>query len=158
MPSPDTISIRAAVPARTDWASVLALVLKTFAYMIDSPFSANRQMQEAMAVQAMSGIVLLAEDATGPFGCVILNPKTDAMYLGKRPVDPSRQGEGIGCHLFEVSVEAEKAQRYAETELQARVELVENHAAFAVMGFSETGRVADNSCGRPTSVTMGSRL
>ena len=60
MPSPDTIYIRAAVPARTDWASVLALVLKTFAYMIDSPFSANRQMQEAMAVQAMSGIVLLA--------------------------------------------------------------------------------------------------
>ena len=55
-------------------------------------------------------------------------------------------------------IEAEKAQRYAEIKLQARVELVENHAAFAVMGFSETGRVADNSCGRPTSVTMGSRL
>lgn len=161
MSSLNPIFIRPAESDTTDWASVLALVLKAFAYMkgqIDPPSSANRLTQDDMAAQAESGVVLLAEDDTGLVGCVFLTPKADVMYIGKLAVDPSRQGEGIGRRLFEACVAAAKAQKFAEIELQARVELIENHTAFIALGFRETGRTAHDGYNRPTSVTMRCRL
>ena len=125
---------------------------------IDPPSSANRLTQDDMAAQAESGVVLLAEDDTGLVGCVFLTPKADVMYIGKLAVDPSRQGEGIGRRLFEACVAVAKAQKFAEIELQTRVELTENHAAFSALGFRETGRTAHDGYNRPTSVTMRCRL
>ena len=161
MSSVDLIFIRPAESDTTDWAFVLALVLKAFAYMegrIDPPSSANRLTQDDMAAQAEFGVVLLAEDDTGLVGCVFLTPKADVMYIGKLAVDPSRQGEGIGRRLFEACVAAAKAQKFVEIELQARVELIENHTAFTALGFRETGRTAHDGYNRPTSVTMRCRL
>ena len=76
------------------------------------------------------------------------------MYLGKFAVETARQGQGIGRQLFEVAADAARAEGYREIELQARVELTENHVAFAAMGFCETGRTAHAGYDRPTSVTM----
>jgi hypothetical protein len=39
-------------------------------------------------------------------------------------------------------------------ELQTRVELEENHAAFRAMGFAEAGRTAHPGYDRPTSITF----
>ncbi len=161
MPPFDQISIHPADPDTTDWASVLTLVLKAFAYMegrIDPPSSANRLTQEDMAAQAASGVLLLAEDDSGLVGCVFLNQRTDAMHLGKLALDPSRQGEGIGRRLFKASVAAAKAQNFAESELQARIEFTEIQTAVAALGFRETGRTVRDGYDRPTSVTMRCRL
>ena len=157
MPPFDQISIHPADPDTTDWASVLALVLKAFAYMegrIDPPSSANRLTQEDMAAQAASGVLLLAEDDSGLVGGVFLNQRIDAMHLGKLALDPSRQGEGIGRRLFKASVAAAEAQNFAENELQARIELTEIQTAVAALGFRETGRTVRDGYDRPTSVTM----
>ena len=59
-----------------------------------------------------------------------------------------------GRRLFEASIEEARARNLPEIELQARVELTENHAAFAAMGFREVGRTAHDGYNRPTSVTM----
>ena len=164
MPPFDQISIHPADPDTTDWASVLALVLKAFAYMegrIDPPSSANRLTQEDMAAQAASGVLLLAEDDSGLVGGVFLNQRIDAMHLGKLALDPSRQGEGIegiGRRLFKASIAAAKAQNFAEIELQARIELTEIQTAVAALGFRETGRTVRDGYDRPTSVTMRCRL
>jgi GNAT superfamily N-acetyltransferase len=161
LPPFDQISIHPADPDTTDWASVLALVLKAFAYMegrIDPPSSANRLTQEDMAAQAASGVLLLAEDDSGLVGCVFLNHRTDAMHLGKLALDPSRQGEGIGRRLLKASVAAAKVQNFAEIELQACIELTEIHTAFATLGFREAGRTVRDGYDRPTSVTMRCRL
>ena len=157
MPPFDQISIHPADPDTTDWASVLALVLKAFAYMegrIDPPSSANRLTQEDMAAQAASGVLLLAEDDSGLVGGVFLNQRIDAMHLGKLALDPSRQGEGIGRRLFKASVAGAKVQNFAENELQARIELTEIQTAVAGLGFRETGRTVRDGYDRPTSVTM----
>jgi len=47
-----------------------------------------------------------------------------------------------------------KALGHARPDLQTRVELVENHAAFAAMGFAMTGTTAHKGDDRPTSITM----
>ena len=39
-------------------------------------------------------------------------------------------------------------------ELQTRIELTANHAAFARLGFRETERTAHEGYDRPTSITM----
>ncbi|MED5573581.1 MAG: GNAT family N-acetyltransferase, partial [Pseudomonadota bacterium] len=87
-------------------------------------------------------------------GCVFLKPKSDALYHGKLAIRPARQGEEIGRRLFEVSIDEARARNLSEIKLQARVELTENHAAFAAMGFRELGRTANNGYNLPTSVTM----
>jgi N-acetylglutamate synthase-like GNAT family acetyltransferase len=111
-----------------------------------------------MVVLAELGVVLLAENNSGLVGCAFLNPRTDVMYLGNLAVDPSCQGDGIMPRLFAVSVEVAKAHRYVEIELQAHVELMENHAIFVEMGFRETGRTAHDGYDRLILVTLRCRL
>ena len=158
MATSDSIAIKRAAADTADWQAVLDLVLEAFAYMegrIDPPSSAHRLTVEAMAAQTEEGAVFIAEDWDDTLlGCVFLKPKGDALYLGKLAIRPARQGEGIGRRLFEASIEEARARNLPEIELQARVELTENHAAFAAMGFREVGRTAHDGYNRPTSVTM----
>ncbi len=158
MATPDSIAIKRAAADTADGQAVLDLVLEAFAYMegrIDPPSSAHRLTVEAMAAQTEEGAVFMAEGRDGTLlGCVFLKPKGDAFYLGKLAIRPALQGEGIGRRLFEASIEESRARNLPEIELQARVELTENHAAFAAMGFREVGRTAHDGYDRPTSVTM----
>ncbi len=158
MATPDSIAIKRAAADTADGQAVLDLVLEAFAYMegrIDPPSSAHRLTVEAMAAQTEEGAVFMAEGRDGTLlGCVFLKPKGDAFYLGKLAIRPALQGEGIGRRLFEASIEEARARNLPEIELQARVELTENHAAFAAMGFREVGRTAHDGYDRPTSVTM----
>ena len=157
MPQLETIAIHRADPQGTDWQSVLEIILAAFAYMedrIDPPSSALRLTVDAIRAQAEDGIVLLAEAGPTLAGCVFLTRRPDVMYLGKLAVDTARQGQGIGRRLFEAAAEAAREEGYREIELQARVELTENHAAFSAMGFRETGRTTHAGYDRPTSITM----
>jgi hypothetical protein len=47
-----------------------------------------------------------------------------------------------------------RALGFPTLELQSRVELVENHAAFTAMGFTQTEATAHAGYGRPTSLTF----
>ena len=158
MSTPDSIAFKRAAADTADWQAILDLVFEAFAYMggrIDPQSSAHRLTVEAMAAQTEESAAFKAEDWDDTlFGCVFLKPKGDALYLGKLPIRPARQGEGIGRRLFEASIEEARARNLPEIELQARVELTENHAAFVAMGFREVGRTAHNGYNRPTSVTM----
>ena len=157
MSQSDIITISRADPQGTDWRNVLELGVGVFAYMedrIDPAASAQRLPVDAMRTQSEDGIVLLAEAGAALVGCVFLTRRPDVMYLGKLAVETGRQGQGIGRQLFEVAADAARAEGYREIELQARVELTENHVAFAAMGFRETGRTTHAGYDRPTSVTM----
>lgn len=157
MASQISFDIRRADSEKTDWAGVLNLIGRAFAYMddrIDPPSSAKRLTVVDMARQAEQGVVLLAERDRELIGCVFLSPRPDAMYLGKLAVAPEYQRQGVGRALFDASIAATTEEGLVEIELQARVELTENHATFAAMGFRETGRTAHQGYDRPTSVTM----
>jgi ribosomal protein S18 acetylase RimI-like enzyme len=86
--------------------------------------------------------------------CMFLTPRADALYLGKLAVEPALQGRGFGRVLVEQAVGRARALGLAAVELQVRVELAGNQAAFAAMGFAEVGRTAHAGYARPTSVTM----
>jgi len=141
--------------------AVLALILDAFAFMeerIDPPSSAHRLTVAEMAAQAGKGAVWVVEDAGGPVACVFARRKGDALYLGKLAVAASHRGRGLARALVAAAEAEARALGLARLELETRIELSENHAAFARMGFAKTGESAHAGYARPTSITMSRPL
>jgi ribosomal protein S18 acetylase RimI-like enzyme len=153
----NNITVRRAPPDFVDWEPVRALILDAFGYMesrINPPSSALRLTAASMKADADKGALLLAERAGEIVGCVFAQVKGDALYIGKLAVRPGLQGAGIGRKLVDAAREEARQRDLPMLELQTRVELVENHATFARMGFVKTGESAHQGFDRATSITM----
>ncbi|ACP27222.1 putative acetyltransferase [Sinorhizobium fredii NGR234] len=87
-------------------------------------------------------------------GCVFLKPEPDCLYIGKLAIDPAHQGKGLGRRLLAAAEETARSLGLPALRLQTRIELTENHAAFAAWGFVETSRSAHPGFSRPTSIDM----
>ena len=134
---------------------VLHLIRESFAYMdgrIDPPSSMHRLTLEALAAQCETGEVWSL--GAPPVACVVLTVKPRALYLGKLAVAEAMRGQGLARQLVELAVERARVRGRARLELQTRIELVENHRAFAALGFEKAGETAHPGFDRPTSVTM----
>lgn len=143
------------------WGAVRELILAAFAYMdgrIDPPSSALRLTPESMAADAAKGALLLAEQDGALVGCVFCRAQDDALYVGKLAVRPGLQGGGIGRALMAAAEAEARTRGLPFMELQTRIELIENHATFAKLGFVKTGEDAHAGYDRPTSITMRKRL
>jgi ribosomal protein S18 acetylase RimI-like enzyme len=138
---------------------ILALLQRCFAYMegrIDPPSSLH-----ALTVAGIAQTCDTAEVwslGPPPQACVFLAEKPGRLYLGKLAVDPSVRGQGHARALVALAEERAKALGLAVLELQTRIELVENHAAFARMGFVKTAEDAHEGYDRPTGIVMQKRL
>jgi N-acetylglutamate synthase-like GNAT family acetyltransferase len=159
--TPANIVIRRAPADFADWENVRALIIDAFAYMqgrIDPPSSALRMTAQSMAADAAMGALLLAEIDGALVGCAFIRRKEDALYIAKLAVRPDRQQRGIGRALITAAQDEARAQGLAALELQTRIELSENRAAFARMGFVKIAETAHPGFTRPTSITMRARL
>ncbi len=136
---------------------MLALLREAFAFMdgrIDPPSSLRDLTPEVLSAQAEGGeIWIIDETDVGIAACIVLTPKTDALYLGKLAVAAAFRGRGLARRLIEVAEERARERGLPALELQTRVELVENQAAFLAMGFQEVGRTAHPGFDRATSIT-----
>jgi GNAT superfamily N-acetyltransferase len=138
-----------------DTAAVHALLVDAFAYMdgvIDPPSSLLRMSPADLAAEA--GRAELWVIGTPPDACVILTPQADTLYLGKLAVAHRARGMGLARRLVEHACARARALALPSVTLQTRVELTDNHHAFARLGFVETGRSAHPGHIRPTSVTF----
>ncbi len=155
------ITVRRAPADFAGWPEVCALILDAFAYMqgrIDPPSSALRMTAASIAEDAAAGALLLAECGSALVGCVFVRPKGDALYIAKLAVRPDMQARGIGRALIAAARDEARAHGLAELELETRIELTENHAAFARLGFVKIAETAHSGFARPTSITMRARL
>jgi ribosomal protein S18 acetylase RimI-like enzyme len=69
-------------------------------------------------------------------------------------VAASHRGQGLARRLIDQAEARARALQLPALELQTRVELVENQAAFRAMGFEEVGRTAHEGYDHPTSITF----
>lgn len=139
------------------WQELLDLILGAFAYMngvIDPPSSALRLTLEGLRDKSRRETCLLAKHDGRIVGCAFLAERESDFYLGKLAVAPADQGAGIGRALVATAETVALAAGKPVLELQTRIELVANHAAFARLGFRESGRTAHEGFCRPTSLTM----
>ena len=137
-----------------DWASILHLIRAEFAYMqtrIDPPSSMQRLTEADIATKAESGEVWVV--GLPPQACMFLTLQADSLYLGKLAVSASQRGKGLARALVNMAETRAIALGLAAIELETRVELLENQAAFQAMGFVETGRTAHPGFTRPTSIS-----
>ena len=140
-----------------DFAGILALIRRSFAYMdgrVDPPSSMHRLTVAAVRQHAAAHEVWFAAEAAAPVACVFLTAKPDCLYLGKLAVDAGRRGRGHARALVDLAERRARAFGLPALELQARIELTENHATFRALGFGKTGETAHAGYRRPTSITM----
>ncbi|WP_102222837.1 GNAT family N-acetyltransferase [Acidimangrovimonas sediminis] len=144
-----------------DWQALVRLIQTNFAYMegrIDPPSSMHDLDAAAIEAQAETGEVWVLEEDNHPVACVFLTPREGALYIGKLTVATSHRGRGLARRLVEAAQGRAQALGLPLLELQSRIELVENHAAFASMGFELAGETAHPGFDRPTSLTFRKQL
>ena len=135
---------------------VLALIRRSFAYMegrIDPPSSVHRLTLITMQDHCRKGGEIWVT-GTAPAACMFLTPRADCLYLGKLAVDQNHRGTGLARQM--VAAAASRARDFGlpALELQTRVELVENHRAFAKLGFVKTAEGSHPGYTRVTDITM----
>ncbi|MBT8154789.1 GNAT family N-acetyltransferase [Epibacterium ulvae] len=142
-------------PTTPELTDALALMRASFAFMdgrIDPPSSINRLTVAQLQDQASRGEIWALGDPLS--ACVVLTPRRDSLYLGKLAVDQDHRGRGFAHQLVDHVAHRAAAHNCGFLELEVRVELTENQAAFAHMGFVEVARSSHPGFTKPTSVTM----
>ncbi|RUU51620.1 GNAT family N-acetyltransferase [Mesorhizobium sp. M2C.T.Ca.TU.002.02.1.1] len=146
------------LPAHFDrWDDLLALIRRAFAYMdgiIDPPSSAHLLTADTLAEKAKREAGFLAIENGRVVGCVFALERARDFYVGKLAVEPRLQAQGIGARLMRAVEDLARERGKDAIELQTRIELTTNHAAFARLGFRETERTAHEGYDKPTSITM----
>ncbi|HEV2503000.1 MAG TPA: GNAT family N-acetyltransferase [Mesorhizobium sp.] len=143
------------------WDELLTLIMRAFAYMdgvIDPPSSAHRLSVDGLREKAGTETGFLAMQDDQIVGCIFAAEHAQHFYVGKLAVEPGLQGRKIGRELMQATEALACAAGKPVLELQARVELTGNQAAFSRLGFVETERTAHAGYNRPTSVTMRKAL
>lgn len=138
-----------------DWAALLQLIRAEFAYMeprINPPSSMHRLTEADIAAKSETGEVWVI--GAPPVACVFLTYQPESLYIGKLAVALDQRGKGLARALVAKAEDRARELGLGWLELETRVELVENHATFARMGFHEVGRKAHAGFDRPTSITF----
>lgn len=151
------MKVLVAPPAFDDWAGLVALLRESFAYMdarIDPPSSLTRMSVEDFRAKAADETLIVAMDGDRLLGCAFAALRDDCVYVGKVAVAAAARGRGVARALFEAAEDVARAHGRAWLELQTRIELVENHATFAGLGFVKTAETAHPGYTRPTAITM----
>ncbi|WP_192250087.1 GNAT family N-acetyltransferase [Mesorhizobium silamurunense] len=157
MDRPATPPVTELPPDFAQWEEVLALIRRAFAYMdglIDPPSSAHLLTPEGLRNKAAQETAFLAVENGRIVGCVFALERAKDLYVGKLAVEPGLQGRGIGGRLMQAVEDFARRRGKHAVELQTRIELTANHAAFARLGFRESERTAHAGYDRPTSITM----
>lgn len=144
-------------PDFADWAGLHRLLVTCFAYMegrIDPPSSLRGLTPEGLAGKAEREVLMLVRYGSRIVACGFAAPKRPVLYLGKLAVTEQLRGRGLMRQMVALAEEMARDGGFEALELQSRVELVENHAAFAALGFEEVGRTAHEGYDRPTSITF----
>ena len=144
-----------------EWSGLLALLRDSFAYMdsrIDPPSSLRQMGIAELRAKASDESLIVACDDEGLVGCAFAALKADCVYVGKLAVAERARGSGIARRIVGVaeSLAADNGRQFLE--LRTRIELVENHRAFAALGFAKVGETAHPGYSRATSITMRKRL
>ncbi|MDX8526124.1 GNAT family N-acetyltransferase [Mesorhizobium sp. MSK_1335] len=139
------------------WDDLLALIRRAFAHMdgvIDPPSSVHLLTADSLCEKAKRETGFVAIENGRIVGCIFALERSRDFYVGKLAVEPRLQGRGIGTRLMRAVEDLARERGKDAIELQTRIELTANHAAFARLGFRETERTAHEGYDRPTSITM----
>ena len=141
----------------SDWPGLHKLLNECFAYMdgrIDPPSSLTRMTPEILREKAGDETLVVVYSDEDLVACGFLRETDQTIYIGKLAVKPSHRKRGILRSIVRIAEGLARDKRKAALELEARIELVENHRTFSALGFVKTGESRHAGYDRATSVTM----
>jgi predicted GNAT superfamily acetyltransferase len=133
------------------------LLRASYAFMegrIDPPSSLLRLDARALQTKAREEVLIVAHDGDRLVGCAFARLRDECVYVGKVAVDASFRRRGVARRLLAEAEAIASAHARPFLQLETRVELSENHATFAALGFVKVGESAHAGFDRPTSITM----
>jgi GNAT superfamily N-acetyltransferase len=140
-----------------DWAALHTLLVTAFAGMegrIDPPSSLAAMTPETLRDMAAMATLVTLWQGGALVACGYLSDTGRSVHLAKLAVRPDRRGQGLAARIVAEAETMARRLGRPVLDLGTRVELTENHAIFARLGFVETARTAHPGYDRPTSVTM----
>ncbi|MGE6784971.1 GNAT family N-acetyltransferase [Ensifer adhaerens] len=140
---------------------LLTLIRVAFSYMdgrIDPPSSAHALSTLSLREKITDEIAFGVNDGERLVGCIFCKPEPDCLYIGKLAVAPEAQGKGIGRLLLAEAEATARVLGLPALRLLTRIELVDNHRAFAAWGFAESGTMCHPGFNRPTAIEMRKTL
>ncbi|UWQ97372.1 GNAT family N-acetyltransferase [Rhodobacteraceae bacterium M385] len=87
-----------------------------------------------------------------PVACLFGHAEGAAYEVGKIAVDPSQRKQGLARALVDAAAAHAHAKGFATLQLYARVQLVENHAVYTAMGFTQSGTFTHPGFDAPTAL------
>jgi GNAT superfamily N-acetyltransferase len=156
-------SLRIAVrpPNFSDWPALLALLQAAFADMdgrIDPPSSLARLDVDALRAKAADEHLFVATVGNTLVGCAFASIRDDCVYVGKLAVAAAARRRGVARALIDAAARLARDHGRTALELQTRIELTENHATFAALGFAKVAETAHPGYTRATSITLRRRV
>ena len=151
------IVIDVAPQAFTAWEGLAHLVREAFKYMehrIDPPSSLLAMEVADFIKKAQDETLIIAQINNRLIGCAFAAIREDCVYLSKVAVNHAHRRQGVTRSLFEAAEELARKMGKSFLELQARIELTENHQAFGALGFIKVAETAHPGFNRTTSITM----
>lgn len=148
-------------PDFDDFAGLHALLSAAFAYMdgrIDPPSSMARLDIAGLRAKAATEDLMIIRDPGQLLGCLFGAVEGEDYYIGKLAVDARHRQGGLGRALITAAEHQAGRRGCRALTLQTRVELVENHATFARLGFVQSGASAHPGYARPTSLSFRKTL
>jgi GNAT superfamily N-acetyltransferase len=148
-------------PASMDWEELHRLITAAYAFMegrIDPPSSLSAMSPADLENKAVAERLIVAWVDGRLVGCVFCRPQADWLYLGKMAVAPERQRAGVGRLLIDAARELAQEARLDGLELEARIELTENHRTFGQLGFVTIAERSHPGYATTTSIVMRSPL
>jgi len=140
-----------------DWVTVHELLRRTYAFMdarIDPPSSVHQLGVDGLQKKAQHEEVVLAQESGVLVGCAFGRPQSDSLYIGKIAVSDDARGQGVARKMLERLEACARERGLSTLELEARIELVENHEVFRRLGFSKTQETSHPGYDRVTGITM----
>lgn len=140
-----------------DWPALLGLLQAAFAPMdgrIDPPSSLHGMTADDLRAKAGREHLIIARDHGRLLGCIFAALRDDCVYVGKLAVAAQARRRGVARALIDAAESIARHRGRTALELQTRVELSDNHATFAALGFIKVSESAHAGYTRPTSITM----
>lgn len=141
----------------SDWEGLHALLVAAFAYMdarIDPPSSMKQITAENLREKAKAELLLTCKSGDELIAATFVAMHPDSLYIGKLAVREDFRRQGLSRRMIEVIEDFARVKRLPRLVLQTRVELTENHRAFAALGFVKTAETSHAGYDRATSITM----
>lgn len=158
--TPLTFTLRDAVPA--DAPALVQLIHTAFREhlgVLVPPSGAHAETVETVGDKMARGGWILASSPTDEIvGCVLWEPQSEWVYLGRLGVLPAWRGIGIGGALIR-AVEARARQlHFGRVRLGVRLVLAEQRAAYEALGYQAVEYHTHPGYTEPTYVTLEKTL